>query len=70
MYLPILLDKTSTESLVSAAMLKNFQNPAGPVLNKDPNSHKLSDWYSIFPVENPELLYGRWEDNIIWDSEV
>lgn len=26
-------------------------------------------WYSIFPVENEELVYGRWEDNIIWDPE-
>ncbi len=26
-------------------------------------------FYSIFPVENEELAYGRWEDEIIWDSE-
>ncbi|XP_068208830.1 transcription initiation factor TFIID subunit 1 [Palaemon carinicauda] len=26
-------------------------------------------WYSIFPVENEELVYGIWEDNIIWDPE-
>ena len=26
-------------------------------------------WYSIFPVENEELVYGKWEDNIIWDPE-
>lgn len=38
-------------------------------MNKDPNSHKVSDWYSIFPVENTELIYGKWEDKIIWDSE-
>ena len=38
-------------------------------MNKDPNSHKVSDWYSIFPVENAELIYGKWEDKIIWDSE-
>ncbi|CAD5115481.1 DgyrCDS4450 [Dimorphilus gyrociliatus] len=24
---------------------------------------------SIFPVENPGLVYGRWEDDIIWDVE-
>ena len=23
-------------------------------------------WYSIFPVENEELVYGTWEDDIIW----
>ncbi|ESP02189.1 hypothetical protein LOTGIDRAFT_212720 [Lottia gigantea] len=26
-------------------------------------------WYSIFPIENEDLVYGNWEDNIIWDSE-
>ena len=26
-------------------------------------------WYSIFPVENEELVYSRWEDNIIWDPD-
>lgn len=27
-------------------------------------------WFSIFPVDNQELIYGKWEDKIIWDSEV
>lgn len=26
-------------------------------------------WYSIFPVENEELVYGTWEDEVIWDTE-
>ncbi|XP_062358993.1 transcription initiation factor TFIID subunit 1 isoform X4 [Cinclus cinclus] len=26
-------------------------------------------WYSIFPIDNEELVYGRWEDNIIWDDQ-
>lgn len=26
-------------------------------------------WYSIFPVETPELVYGRWEDEVIWSVE-
>lgn len=26
-------------------------------------------WYSIFPVENPELVYSRWEDDVIWDVD-
>ena len=25
--------------------------------------------YSKFSVENKDLVYGRWEDNIIWDSD-
>ena len=27
-------------------------------------------WYSIFPVDNEDLVYGNWEDKIIWDTEV
>lgn len=26
-------------------------------------------WYSIFPVENEELVYNTWEDDVIWDAE-
>lgn len=26
-------------------------------------------WYSIFPVENEELIYSKWEDDVIWDAE-
>ncbi|KAL4230237.1 Transcription initiation factor TFIID subunit 1 [Mactra antiquata] len=30
---------------------------------------KDNKWFSIFPIENQELIYGNWEDNIIWDAE-
>ncbi|XP_052795206.1 transcription initiation factor TFIID subunit 1-like [Mya arenaria] len=33
------------------------------------DSKKNNTWYSIFPIENRELVYGNWEDNIIWDAE-
>ncbi|GLH03339.1 Transcription initiation factor TFIID subunit 1 [Gryllus bimaculatus] len=26
-------------------------------------------WYSIFPIENEELVKGIWEDEVIWDPE-
>ena len=26
-------------------------------------------WYSIFPADSEELVYRRWEDDIIWDHE-
>lgn len=26
-------------------------------------------WFSIFPIENEELVYGRWEDEVIWDAD-
>ena len=39
-----------------------------------PGEEKTADetptWYSIFPVENTDLVYGDWEDKIIWDTQV
>nr|XP_022324480.1 transcription initiation factor TFIID subunit 1-like isoform X2 [Crassostrea virginica] len=32
-------------------------------------SREKDIWYSIFPIENQDLLYKRWEDDIIWDAE-
>ncbi|XP_016997522.2 transcription initiation factor TFIID subunit 1 isoform X6 [Drosophila takahashii] len=26
-------------------------------------------WYSLFPVENEELIYHKWEDEVIWDAQ-
>ena len=26
-------------------------------------------WYSLFPIENNELIYSKWEDDVIWDSQ-
>lgn len=38
---------------------------------QQPQSQDSQDdtWYSIFPVENEELVYGCWEDEVIWDAE-
>ena len=38
--------------------------------NEKATQGSLTTWYSIFPVENVELVYGNWEDKIIWDAEV
>ena len=26
-------------------------------------------WYSLFPIENDELIYTKWEDDVIWDTQ-
>ncbi|XP_055004851.1 transcription initiation factor TFIID subunit 1 isoform X2 [Boleophthalmus pectinirostris] len=41
---------------------KNSQDNQAPHEDDNP-------WYSIFPIDNEELVYGRWEDNIIWDDQ-
>ncbi|XP_078067599.1 transcription initiation factor TFIID subunit 1 isoform X3 [Mustelus asterias] len=52
--------------------------PGPPILAKGkdkhiPEQHASQEddktWYSIFPIDNEELVYGRWEDNIIWDDQ-
>ncbi|XP_022915910.2 transcription initiation factor TFIID subunit 1 [Onthophagus taurus] len=38
--------------------------------NKQRQEQEQDDtWYSIFPVENEDLVYGRWENDVIWDAE-
>ncbi|XP_061595818.1 transcription initiation factor TFIID subunit 1 isoform X3 [Cololabis saira] len=42
------------------------------ISKREKNFHDLDDdspWFSIFPIDNEELVYGRWEDNIIWDDQ-
>ncbi|XP_055499648.1 transcription initiation factor TFIID subunit 1 isoform X1 [Leucoraja erinacea] len=50
--------------------------PPIPAKGKDkhaPEQHVSQEdektWYSIFPIDNEELVYGRWEDNVIWDDQ-
>ena len=57
-------------SLAIEANAKSLSMITRPGVNSGSESKKSSTWFSIFPVENEELVYGRWEDNIIWDSEV
>ncbi|XP_034132637.1 transcription initiation factor TFIID subunit 1 isoform X4 [Drosophila guanche] len=48
----------------SAASKKAQQNAQ----NK-PTEVPDDTWYSLFPVENEELIYQKWEDEIIWDAQ-
>ena len=47
--------------------------PPGLSAQSDPSSkkEKSSDVvYSLFPPENKELIYGNWEQDIIFDPDV
>ena len=52
-----------------------FLSPSGGVWTRADSTHLLSRQSSgdgvpsIFLVNNPALVYGHWEDSIIWDSE-
>ncbi|XP_068187633.1 transcription initiation factor TFIID subunit 1 isoform X3 [Antennarius striatus] len=46
------------------------------ISKREKNSHdnqasqeEDAPWFSIFPIDSEELVYGRWEDNIIWDDQ-
>ncbi|XP_023310146.1 transcription initiation factor TFIID subunit 1 isoform X2 [Anoplophora glabripennis] len=50
--------------------LPGMKSKAQLLLNKPRQDQEQDDtWYSIFPVENEDLVYGRWEDDVIWDAE-
>uniref|UniRef100_A0A8C4IS53 Transcription initiation factor TFIID subunit n=1 Tax=Dicentrarchus labrax TaxID=13489 RepID=A0A8C4IS53_DICLA len=42
---------------------------SGSKREKNTSHEEDSPWFSIFPIDNEELVYGRWEDNIIWDDQ-
>ncbi|KAM9179925.1 transcription initiation factor TFIID subunit 1 isoform 2-T2 [Mergus octosetaceus] len=59
-----LAQKPSVAGVLGIAKGKEKQTPEQQVsLDED------KPWYSIFPIDNEELVYGRWEDNIIWDDQ-
>uniref|UniRef100_A0A8B9IEB4 Transcription initiation factor TFIID subunit n=1 Tax=Anser cygnoides TaxID=8845 RepID=A0A8B9IEB4_ANSCY len=47
----------------------NSLRSAWPSFFQDISLDEDKPWYSIFPIDNEELVYGRWEDNIIWDDQ-
>ncbi|KAM6413578.1 transcription initiation factor TFIID subunit 1 isoform 2-T2 [Rhynochetos jubatus] len=59
-----LAQKPNVGGVLGIAKGKEKQTPEQQVsLDED------KPWYSIFPIDNEELVYGRWEDNIIWDDQ-
>ncbi|XP_052669072.1 transcription initiation factor TFIID subunit 1 isoform X2 [Harpia harpyja] len=59
-----LAQKPNVAGVLGIAKGKEKQAPEQQVsLDED------KPWYSIFPIDNEELVYGRWEDNIIWDDQ-
>ena len=44
--------------------------PPNPGPQQQPPAAETPDIaYSMFPIENHELVHTRWEDDVIWDSE-
>lgn len=48
---------------------KQAKSQLVPKTQQRDNNDNDDTWYSIFPVENEELVYGQWEDEVIWDAE-
>uniref|UniRef100_A0A673MR25 Transcription initiation factor TFIID subunit n=1 Tax=Sinocyclocheilus rhinocerous TaxID=307959 RepID=A0A673MR25_9TELE len=60
-------------SMTRNANAYNAQQEKVTLTNKgsltEPHGSDDTPWFSIFPIDNEELVYGRWEDNIIWDDQ-
>uniref|UniRef100_A0A672JSY1 Transcription initiation factor TFIID subunit n=1 Tax=Salarias fasciatus TaxID=181472 RepID=A0A672JSY1_SALFA len=61
---------TKTQRASLAGWLPSSMTRNANAYNAQQASHEDDClWYSIFPIDNEELVYGRWEDNIIWDDQ-
>lgn len=64
---------TTTTSRPQNQLSNQPQQTSGRGSKHDKNKQVVDDqdptWYSIFPVENEDLVYGAWERDIIWDSD-
>ncbi|KAH8381371.1 hypothetical protein KR093_003697 [Drosophila rubida] len=56
---------TSGKQNSAAATKKALQSAAQNKQVEAPDD----TWYSLFPVENEELIYHKWEDEVIWDAQ-
>ncbi|PNF40464.1 Transcription initiation factor TFIID subunit 1 [Cryptotermes secundus] len=66
--------RLASSQLAGLSASANKQNKSSQMLMNNKHPQRTEDntddtWYSIFPVENEELVYGVWEDEVIWDSE-
>ncbi|XP_063240070.1 transcription initiation factor TFIID subunit 1 isoform X2 [Bacillus rossius redtenbacheri] len=60
----------SAQMVGAAALGKHSKSQMLPSKHQPRGDDNGDDtWYSIFPVENEELVYGSWEDEVIWDCE-
>uniref|UniRef100_A0A8B9L6J2 Transcription initiation factor TFIID subunit n=1 Tax=Astyanax mexicanus TaxID=7994 RepID=A0A8B9L6J2_ASTMX len=61
---------TKTQRASLAGWLPSSMTRNANAYNAKQVSHEDDNpWFSIFPIDNEELVYGRWEDNIIWDDQ-
>ncbi|XP_053230866.1 transcription initiation factor TFIID subunit 1 [Podarcis raffonei] len=62
-------DPKAKQARQEAWLPSSMKTGAAATSTQQANQKEGKPWYSIFPIENRELIYGRWEDNIIWDHE-
>lgn len=67
--------KSRRYSYSSPGIVQSVATPTTPIsstthLGTPARSSDPSDNYSIFPIENEDLIYGNWEDDVIFDADV
>ncbi|KAM7364185.1 TATA-box binding protein associated factor 1 isoform 2-T2 [Cochliomyia hominivorax] len=60
---------TTSGKITGSSSSSSSKQKANQNLPTKPPEAVDDTWYSIFPVENEELIYSKWEDEIIWDAE-
>ncbi|XP_055893415.1 transcription initiation factor TFIID subunit 1-like isoform X2 [Biomphalaria glabrata] len=65
-WVPSTNNRTFAQSRAQSGLLQRSKSILAKA-ESDPG--RDSEWFSLFPVENEELIYGNWEDDIIWDAE-
>ncbi|XP_053594523.1 transcription initiation factor TFIID subunit 1 [Microplitis demolitor] len=62
--------RLATSQILTPLHMQSQKNKIGGKGNQQQREDSYDDtWYSIFPVENEELVYGLWEDEVIWDAK-
>ncbi|KYQ50337.1 Transcription initiation factor TFIID subunit 1 [Trachymyrmex zeteki] len=61
--------KNNAAGWVPSSGNRTAQAFSQPGKGASPQREEDDTWYSIFPVENEELVYGLWEEEVIWDPE-
>ncbi|KAG8039641.1 hypothetical protein G9C98_000370 [Cotesia typhae] len=62
--------RLSSSQMSTAMHIQPQKNKMIGKINQQQREDNYDDtWYSLFPVENEELVYGMWEDEVIWDAE-
>lgn len=60
---------TPIKTTLPPPSLKKNDKKSIPEIIPNEKFSQENTWFSIFPIENEELIYNLWENDVIWDAE-